>query len=64
MIALLLALTAQAGVVDKIAAIVDDEVIALSEVYELGGDFITENCPPASPPTSRRPATASPATRA
>lgn len=30
---------------DRIAAVVDDEVIALSEVYELGSDFIDENCP-------------------
>lgn len=34
--------TAQAGVVDRIAAVVNDEVVTLSEVYELGGGFITE----------------------
>lgn len=45
---LLLAPGAQAedGVMDKIAAVVDDEVIALSEVYELGGDFVDQSCPP------------------
>ncbi len=32
------------GVVDRVAAVVDDDVIALSEVYELGGEFITERC--------------------
>jgi peptidyl-prolyl cis-trans isomerase SurA len=38
--------TAQAGeVVDRIAAVVDDEVIALSEVYELGAEFVASRCP-------------------
>ena len=31
---------AQAEIVDRIAAVVNDEVITLSEVYELGGDYI------------------------
>ena len=31
---------AQAEVVDRIAAVVNDEVITLSEVYDLGGDYI------------------------
>ena len=30
--------------VDRIAAVVDDEVITLSEVYELGSDFIVGKC--------------------
>ena len=38
---------AQAALTDGIAAIVNDEVIALSEVYELGGDFIAQRCPDA-----------------
>lgn len=45
MIALLLARALGAdAVVERVAAIVDDEVIALSEVYELGGEFIDEEC--------------------
>lgn len=41
MIALLGLLSlAQAEVVDRIAAVVNSEVITLSEVYELGGDYI------------------------
>jgi len=39
-----LALTAQAGMVDRIAAVVNDDVIALSEVYDLGRDYIFERC--------------------
>jgi peptidyl-prolyl cis-trans isomerase SurA len=48
LLALVFTATAHAAVVDRIAAIVDDEVIALSEVYELGSEFITEKCPNAS----------------
>ena len=36
---------AHAAFTDGIAAIVNDEVIAVSEVYELGGDFIAQRCP-------------------
>lgn len=51
MIALLLAVaTAAGGVVDRIAAVVNDEVIALSEVYELGGDFVSQRCPEGADP--------------
>ncbi len=32
---------AEAEIVDRIAAVVNDEVITLSEVYELGGDYIS-----------------------
>ena len=32
------------GVLDRVAAVVDDDVIALSEVYDLGGEFIDERC--------------------
>lgn len=35
---------ARAAVVDRIAAVVNDQVIALSEVYELGGDYIYDRC--------------------
>lgn len=34
------------GVMDRIAAVVDDEVITLSEVYDLGGDYVKQSCPP------------------
>lgn len=40
----LLASPARATVVDRVAAVVDEEVIALSEVYELGGSYIYERC--------------------
>lgn len=33
---------AQAVVVDRVAAVVNDDVITLSEVYELGGEFIEQ----------------------
>lgn len=41
---LLWAPTASAGVVDRVAAVVEDEVIALSQVYELGADYIAQRC--------------------
>jgi len=33
---------AHAAVVDRVAAVVDNEVLTLSEIYELGGDYITQ----------------------
>jgi parvulin-like peptidyl-prolyl isomerase len=45
---ILLGVTAHAQsapVADRIAAVVNDEVVALSEVYELGNDFIRQRCP-------------------
>jgi len=44
---------ADAAVLDRIVAVVDDEVIALSEVYELGGAFIDEACPGGGDSTCR-----------
>lgn len=35
---------ASGGVVDRIVAVVDDEVITLSEVYDLGDQFIQQRC--------------------
>lgn len=35
---------ASAATVDRVAAVVDDDVVALSEIYDLGGDFIDERC--------------------
>lgn len=35
---------AAADVVDRVAAVVNNEVIALSEIYELGGGFIERQC--------------------
>lgn len=35
--------------VDRVAAVVDDEVIALSEVYDLGADYVTQRCPAEQP---------------
>jgi parvulin-like peptidyl-prolyl isomerase len=40
-----LALMAHAATVDRVAAVVNDEVIALSEVYDLGDSFIRQACP-------------------
>ena len=39
---LLLAATSWAGVVDRVAAVVNGDVITLSEVYELGDEFIEQ----------------------
>lgn len=45
MIFLLLHLaSASPQVLDRIAAVVNDDVIALSDVYDLGGEFISERC--------------------
>ena len=33
---------ASAAVVERVAAVVNNEVIALSEVYELGGEYIEQ----------------------
>lgn len=41
----LLFFAAQAGIVDRVAGVVDGEVIALSEVYDLGGTYVNESCP-------------------
>jgi peptidyl-prolyl cis-trans isomerase SurA len=35
---------AQAGIVDRVVAVVNEEVITLSEVYELGDQFIQQRC--------------------
>lgn len=45
MISWLVGSLAGAAVVDRVAAVVNDEVIALSEVYELGGEFFAQRCP-------------------
>ncbi len=37
------------GVVDRVAVVVNDEIIALSDVWEIGRDFIRERCPTAEP---------------
>ena len=36
--------TAHAGVVDRVVAVVNEEVITLSEVYDLGDQFIQQRC--------------------
>jgi parvulin-like peptidyl-prolyl isomerase len=43
--ALLAAHAQSAPVVDRIAAVVNDDVVVLSEVYELGDGFIRQRCP-------------------
>lgn len=54
---LALAAPAEAAVVDRIAAVVNDEVVTLSEVYDLGRDFITERTKAApDDPNARRSA--------
>ncbi len=46
MIVFAAAALAEGGVVDRVAAVVGDEVIALSEIHELGGaEFFAERCP-------------------
>ncbi len=44
-VAMLWSLPATAATVDRIAAVVDDEVITLSEVYDLGGPYMEQACP-------------------
>lgn len=48
-ILLLLGVAGAADLVDRIAAVVDDQPLALSEVYDLGGTFVNERCPGGSP---------------
>lgn len=42
LVGLFAAAVAQAAVVDRVAAVVNDDVVTLSEVYELGGDYIEQ----------------------
>lgn len=42
--AIWLAALAQAGMVDRIAAVVNNDVVALSEVYDLGREYILDRC--------------------
>ena len=51
--ALLLAATASAAILDRVAAVINGDVVTLSEVYELGNDFIESR---ASSPAARRDA--------
>lgn len=44
---------AEEYVVDRIAAVVNDEVIALSEIYDLGSQAIDEACPSGAAPACR-----------
>lgn len=45
MIWLVVSALASAATIDRVAAVVNDEPIALSEVYDLGGDYILGKCP-------------------
>lgn len=49
MLVLLLALLAPAATIDRVAAVVNEDVIALSEVYELGDAYIRQSCPRLQP---------------
>ncbi|MDG1481924.1 MAG: peptidyl-prolyl cis-trans isomerase [Myxococcota bacterium] len=51
---LLLAASSIAGVVDRIAAVVNGDVITLTEVYELGGEFIEQRAAEGVDPSLRR----------
>ena len=42
MVAVWLRAPAAAGIVDRVAAVVDNDVLTLSEVYELGGEYIEQ----------------------
>lgn len=44
---------AQAAMVDRVAAVVNDDVITLSEIYELGGPFIEERVQAGGPGARR-----------
>jgi hypothetical protein len=45
------AVAPEGGMVDRIAATVNDDVIALSEVYDLGSDFILKKCAAGASPS-------------
>ncbi|MCO4746948.1 MAG: SurA N-terminal domain-containing protein [Proteobacteria bacterium] len=49
LLAALLFSSAHAATVDRVAAVVNDDVIALSEVYDLGDAFIRQSCPRLNP---------------
>jgi peptidyl-prolyl cis-trans isomerase SurA len=53
---LLLGLTAQAAVVDRIAAVVNSDVVTLSEVYDLGAEYIERESQPTDGGKARRQA--------
>ncbi len=55
-LAILWAAPAGAATLDRVAATVNDDVIALSEIYELGGEFIDQRCTAEMMPTCRRDA--------
>lgn len=46
MLALLSLFTAWSaeGVIDRVAAVVDEDIVLLSDVYDLGRDFVAQNC--------------------
>ena len=46
--------SARADIVDRVAAIVNDEVITLSDIYEIGGEFIEGQLPEDSGTIERR----------
>lgn len=60
------AASTEARIVDRVAAVVNDEVISLSEVYDLGREFIDQRCAdvaepePAPPPPAPVPAPETP----
>ncbi len=45
MIVALLIASAHAAMLDRVAAVVNEEPIALSELYDLGGEYIANTCP-------------------
>jgi len=45
---------AHAGVADRIAAVVEDDVIALSEVYDIGLPYVEQACPGRAPACVRQ----------
>lgn len=54
LVGLFSAVVAQAAVVDRVAAVVNDDVVTLSEVYELGGDYIEQATAAAAEPAPTR----------
>lgn len=46
----LLAVASAGPVVDRVAAVINDDVIALSEIYDIGRSFIEERCPDSADP--------------
>jgi peptidyl-prolyl cis-trans isomerase SurA len=49
-LAIAAAFGADAGIADRLVAVVNDEVVTLSDVYEIGADYVSKKCPEMTEP--------------